>query len=308
MSNQAKAVFLTGAAGYIGQRVMHALAARGEKVIATDVAKPSSELPKGVEFYVADVRDVVRHAAAVARCGSIIHCGGISGPMLFGDNPAELLDINIRGTTQLLSLAASHGMRRFVTLSSVSAYGDTPAGMEIVTENAPLRASTVYGSSKAASDIVVETYVRNLGLSAVALRIGWVYGPGRMTDAIIQPVVRSARGEAFAMASGADHRLQFVHIDDVVTAVLTAHDASSPPQHAYNINGSDTVQVGRIRDLIAQQLPAITATIGPGPMDGVEIHGVMSIEAAARDLGWTPAISFEEGLRDYVEWLQHNRY
>ncbi|MFB2552338.1 NAD-dependent epimerase/dehydratase family protein [Ensifer soli] len=308
MSTREKAVFLTGAAGYIGSRVLAALAARGDRVIATDVARPRTDLPDGVAFYTADVRDLVRHAPAVARCGSIVHCGGISGPMLLADNPAELIDINMRGTTQLLSLAAAHGMRRVVTLSSVSAYGDTPEGMETVDESAPLRASTVYGTSKAASDLVVETYHRLFKLSAVALRIGWVYGPGRVTDAIIQPIVRSAQGEAYAMASGASHRLQFVHIDDVVAAVLAAHDAPSLGQAAYNINGRDTVRVGRIFDLVAGQVPGVTATVGPGPMEGVETHGVMSIAAAARDLGWTPAIAFEEGLRTYVDWLRHNRY
>ena len=308
MNSMNKAVFLTGAAGFIGQRIMMALAARGEKVIATDVVSPRIEIPNGVEFYPADIRDLVRHGPAIARSGSLIHCGGISGPMLFADNPAELLDINIRGTTQLLSLAAAHGMRRFVSLSSVSAYGDTPEGMDIVDEGAPLRASTVYGSSKAASDIVIETYARNFGLSAVTLRLGWVYGPGRVTDAIIQPIVRSAGGEAYVMTSGKSHRLQFVHIDDVVKAVLAAHDAPAPRQHSYNINGSDTVLVGEIRDMIAAQLPGVTATIGPGPIEGAETHGVMSIEAARRDLGWAPAIAFEEGLRIYVEWLRNNRY
>jgi len=303
-----RAVFLTGAAGYIGQRVMGALVAQGRKVIATDVVRPRAEIPAGVEFYTADVRDIAKHAGPVSRADAIIHCGGISGPMLYGDNPGELLDINIRGTTQLLTLAVSFGISRFVTLSSVSAYGDTPKGMDIVDESAPLRASTVYGSSKAASDIIVETYVRNFGLSAVALRIGWVYGPGRVTDAIIQPVVRSARGESYRLAAGADHSLQFVHIDDVVDAVLCALKAEAPKQHAYNINGADTVKVGRIFDLIRDQLPAITAEIGPGPLEGTEIHGVMSIEAAKRDLGWEPKVGFEEGLRAYVDWLQHNPY
>ena len=150
--------------------------------------------------------------------------------------------------------------------------------------------------------------MRNFGLSAVALRIGWVYGPGRMTDAIIQPIVRSARGEAYRLDAGAAHRLQFVHIDDVVQAVSCALAAPAPKQHAYNINGADMVQVGRIRELIAEQLPSITAEIGQGVLEGTEIQGVMSIEAAKRDLAWEPAVSFEKGLRDYVDWLQHHAY
>jgi UDP-glucuronate 4-epimerase len=302
-----KAVLVTGAAGFIGRRVVEALIELGHRVIGTDVAKPrEGELP--CDFYVADVRDITRHAGVISQqCDSIIHCGGISGPMLLQDNAAEVLDINIRGTSQLLSLASQVGVRRFVSLSSVSAYGNTP-GIDLVYENARLSASTFYGTSKAASDLILQSYVQNLGLSAVALRIGWVYGPGRVTDAIIQPLVRSAKGEPYRLEAGAEHRLQFVHVDDVVSAVIAALAAQSPKTVTYNINGGETVTVGEIFDLIARQLPSIRAEIGPGPLPGADVQGKMILEAARRDLNWVPKVSFVDGLRAYVLWLQNNPY
>ncbi len=307
MAKKPKAVLVTGAAGFIGRRVVQALVEKGQHVIGTDVARPrDGELP--CDFYVADVRDITRHAGVIAQqCDSIVHCGGISGPMLLNDNAAEVLDINIRGTSQLLSLASQTGLRRFVSLSSVSAYGNTP-GIDLVDETAPLSASTFYGTSKAASDLVLQSYVQNLGLSAVALRIGWVYGPGRVTDAIIQPLVRSARGEPYRLEAGAEHRLQFVHVDDVVSAVTAALEAKAPAAIAYNINGAETVTVGEIFDLIARQLPSIRAEIGPGPLPGADIQGKMILEAARRELHWTPSVSFIDGLRAYVAWLQNNPY
>lgn len=306
--NDEKAVLVTGCSGFIGSQVVTRLAAEGRKVYATDVAPPRQQRVPGVEYYFADVRDIARHAPVVARhCSEIIHCGGISGPMLLGDNPAEVLDINIRGTSQLLSLASELEIRRFVSLSSVSAYGSTPSGLETVDETVPLTASTFYGTSKAASDLALQAFVQNLGLSAVALRIGWVYGPGRVTDAIIQPLVRSASGSAYRMDAGADHRIQFVHVDDVVSAIFCALEAPSLPRAAYNING-EALSVGRLFELVAAQLPSLSASVGPGMMPGTEIQGRMSIEAARQDLGWTPKIDFETGLRAYVDWLRHNPY
>lgn len=307
MAQTMKAVFVTGAAGFIGRHTIDALVSKGRRVIATDVAQPAGD-PLPCEFYAADIRDITRHAVAIAQqCDSIVHCGGISGPMLLQDNPAEILDINIRGTSQLLSVAKASGISRFVGLSSVSVYGNTK-GLIRVDEAAPLAASTFYGTSKAASDLILQTYANEQGLSAVALRIGWVYGPGRMTDAIIQPIVRSAKGASYQLEAGADHRLQFVHVDDVVSAILAALEAEEIKNNAYNINGSESVAVGRIVAMITEQIPSIRAEIGPGLLPNTDVQGDMVLKAAKRELGWTPKVSFDEGLRAYVKWLEGNPY
>ncbi|MFK0334337.1 NAD-dependent epimerase/dehydratase family protein [Rhizobium sp. NPDC090275] len=306
MSDEREAILVTGAAGFIGSKLTKALLERGDKVIATDVAPPR-QAPE-TEFYVADVRDITRHAPVIAtRCKAIVHCGGISGPMLLGDNPGEVLDINIRGTSQLLSVAAASSIARFVGLSSVSAYGHTP-GLDLVDETAPLTASTFYGSSKAAADLILQTYAEKCGLSAVALRIGWVYGPGRMTDALIQPIVRSAAEGPYRLDAGADHRLQFVHVDDVVAAIICSLEAAVPRRVAFNINGAETVRVEEMLATIAAQMPTVRARIGGGSLPGADIQGRMLLDAAAAELGWAPQISFSDGLHAYVEWLQSNPY
>lgn len=299
------AVLLTGAAGFIGRRIGQALSEKGVKVIGTDVVAPED---LGFECHRADVRDLVRHASLLARgCDSIIHAGGISGPMVLPDNPAEVMDINIRGTGGLLALAHGLGLRRFVGLSSVSAYGSTP-GLEVVDETAPLTASNAYGTSKAASDLMIQSYASDYGLSAVALRIGWVYGPGRMTDAIIQPVVRSATGAVFDLPEGGDHPIQFAHVTDVVAAVLAAHGAESLPAAAYNVNGAEVLTIREICALIAARRPGVRMNIGSGPLPGNERQGRMDLSRIARDLGWAPQIGFAEGLAAYLDWLAEHPF
>ncbi|MGN7871262.1 NAD-dependent epimerase/dehydratase family protein [Paracoccus sp. 22332] len=305
MSDSARAVLVTGAAGFIGHRITQALMDRGRRVIGTDVRAPSGDI--GCDFYVADARDALRHAPMVAGCDSIIHCGGISGPMVMTDNPAEVIDINISGTAGLLALARSFGLRRFVGLSSVSAYGDTP-GRDLVDETAPLTATNAYGTSKAASDLLIQSHARSYGLSAVALRIGWVYGPGRVTDAIIQPAMRSSATAPYVIAEGGDHLLQFVHVDDVVEAVLAAWAAEALPSAAYNVNGAEVLSVRDICRMVAERHPAARIEVGSGTLPGSDVQGQMDLSLAARELGWSPRVSFSQGLTDYVEWLKDHAF
>ncbi|SNR53516.1 NAD-dependent epimerase/dehydratase family protein [Puniceibacterium sediminis] len=307
MAKENNRVLVTGAGGFIGRHLVRALMDRGTPVIATDVGvlPPAA----GVESYSADIRDTLRHAPAMARCGAVIHCGGISGPMLLADNPAEVIDINVRGTTGLLSLARDFGLRRFVGLSSVSTYGFTPdGGRPPVTEEAPLSASNAYGTSKAAADLILQSFATQHGLSATALRAGWVYGPGRVTDALIQPVVRSAHGERYELSEGGDHLLQFVHVADVVQAILLALDAKTLPSPAYNIDGDEVLTVREIVRLIAALAPGTSASVGPGLLPGTEVQGRIETDKARRELGWAPAIPFGSGLADYVEWLKEHPY
>lgn len=298
-------VLVTGAAGFIGRRVAEALLAEGQHVIGTDVRPPPANF--GFEFYVADIRDMLRHAPVIGRdCDSIIHCGGISGPMVLADNPAEVIDINIRGTAGLLELAKAFGLRRFVCLSSVSAYGDTPPGCDLVDETAPLGASNAYGTSKAATDLLTQSYARSYGLSAVALRLGWVYGPGRATDAIVQPAMRSSASAPYVLTEGGDHVLQFVHVQDAVAAILSAWRVEKLASAAYNINGAETMPVSDICAMILHRHPAANIQVGPGLLPQSDVQGRMDISNAKQELDWVPKVRFGEGLAAYIDWLKEH--
>ncbi|MET0747443.1 MAG: NAD(P)-dependent oxidoreductase [Rhizobium sp.] len=309
MSNCALPIMVTGASGFIGNHVARLIQASGRRVIGTDIARPANHGEQDFSFVQADVRDFPRHTAIVAAgCAGIIHCGGISGPMLGVDNPADVIDINVRGTVQLLELARIYGLRRFVGCSSVSAYGSQP-GLESIDEQTPLGASTVYGSSKAAGDLLTQTYASQFNLSATTLRIGWVYGPGRRTDAILRPMIRSGYGAPpYQLANGADQMLQFVHVDDVAAAMIAAFEAPVLPRAAYNINGAEPLSLAAIAAIVRQSVPDAKIGLGPGPLPDTDRQGPMVLDAAADDFGWRPAVAFHEGVSRYADWLKENDY
>ncbi|EKD60260.1 MAG: NAD-dependent epimerase/dehydratase, partial [uncultured bacterium] len=190
---------------------------------------------------------------------------------------------------------------------SVSAYGDTGA-RDLVDEDAPLTATNAYGTSKAASDLLIQSYAASYGLSAASLRIGWVYGPGRVTDALIQPMVRSATGKPYDLAAGGDHLLQFVHVDDVVSAAVAAFAVEKLQSAAFNINGTDLLTVRQICAMITQHYPGVQVNLGPGLLPDTDVQGRMDLTRAARDLCWIPAVDFADGLAAYIDWLKEHPF
>src|SRR5688500_5873774 len=134
-------ILLTGAAGMIGRVLHQRLIERGDTVIATDRLE-------GEGIIACDLTEVHRLHARGAKANAILHCGAISGPMVARDNPHLIVQSNIVGTANMLELARVKKMRRVVFLSSVSAFGSTPAGVELVPEGVVLSPSSVYGASK----------------------------------------------------------------------------------------------------------------------------------------------------------------
>ena len=174
------AVLVTGAAGLIGFTLASRLHGLGRAVIAMDRIEPAEDYD--FPFIAADLGDVHKLYQALDRgVDGIIHCGAVSGPMLFTDNPRAIVESNLVGSANIFEAARQRSLRRVVYCSSTSAYGENPKGLEVCTEAVALNAADVYGATKAGGDILARAYAAQHGLDAVALRFSWVYGPRRST-------------------------------------------------------------------------------------------------------------------------------
>lgn len=297
-------VLVTGAMGLIGHAVRLALEEDRRAVMAID--REAGEV-EGRPVLAGDVTAVHRLHALARDAGGfagILHCGAFSGPMVARDDPSAMVAVNITGTANMLELARIHAVPRVVFCSSVSAYGNTPVGLDPVPEATPLHPTSIYGASKAAGEALIDGYAAQYGLSGLSLRIGWVYGPRRTTDcAIREMLVHAQAGKLFALPFGADHHRQYVHVDDVARALILALDTESPGQRAYNINGGTYVTLNEIADIVRRLVPSGTIDLasGPDPLDDRQTP--FDLTAAARDLGFTARIGLEQGIASYADWL-----
>ncbi len=290
-------ILLTGALGLIGRALHKRLVARGDTVIAADRLE-------GEGIIACDLTEVHRLHEIGAKADAILHCGAISGPMVARDNPHLIVQSNIVGTANMLELARIRKMRRVVFLSSVSAFGGTPAGMDLVPEGVVLSPSSVYGASKVAGEAMVDAYKRQHGVDGINLRPAWVYGPGRTTACAIRTMIEDAQaGRPTHFPYGRDFYKQYVHVDDVADAILAALDAPRFAQQAYTISGDSYLTFAEIADVVRKVLPGakISVDAGRDPVDDVQAR--FDISAAARDLGYHPRIGLEDGIRSYAAWL-----
>ncbi|MDQ0393340.1 NAD-dependent epimerase/dehydratase family protein [Labrys monachus] len=298
-------ILVTGAGGLVGHAVCRMLAAAGRPFTAIDVGTGEEE---GFRIAAVDVRDVHRLYALADRegpFGAVIHCGALSGPMLARDNPVLVHDINVTGTVNLLEFARVKALRRVVFCSSVSAYGSTPPGLSPVTEDAPLRPSTVYGASKAACEALAHGYALQHGVDTVSLRIGWVYGPRRKTACDLHDmIVAGLKGEVFRRPCGAATMRQYVHVDDIARALLLATDAAATPRRAYTITGDSFLSLPEVAAIVRDCVPSLVADIGPGIDPQEDVQARFDLSAAADELGYRPAVPVEEGIARYADWLR----
>lgn len=319
-------VLVTGATSLIGTGVARALAARGDQVVCFQ-RRPARALADvaGVEQRLGDIRTANEVAEAAAGCDAVIHLAAKVG--VVGDWE-EYRSINVDGTANALAAASSAGAARVVHVSSPSvAHGGEPivgAGAE-----SPVlgRSRAWYPESKAlAEQLALGAATGAMGV--VAVRPHLVWGPGD-TQLVGRIVERAAAGR-LALVGGGRALVDTTYVDNAVDALVAALDAVGPGAacsgRAYVIaNGEPRT----IRELVAGICAAAGVPFAPrdvplavGRVAGSVVERAWPLlrrddeppltrflaeqlgtahwfdpRPARDDLGWTPAVTIDEGLR-----------
>jgi UDP-glucuronate 4-epimerase len=300
-------ILVTGAAGLIGGRLVARLAAEGAAVIATD--RRASETPAGARWATVDLMDGPALAALTrdARVGRVVHAGAISGPMVAAGDPHQVMSVNIGGALNVAEAALRAGVERVVALSSAGVYGAQPI-FDPVREEAPLNATDIYGASKIAAETVLRAYWHNHGLPVITLRPSSVYGPGRTTACFIRDMIDHARrGVPLALAPEGACRRQFVHVDDVVAAILGALNAPRLDHFAYNVSGGTWLSEREVVAQAATVLPGLQIASVAAParcLDGE--MGPLDTARVQAAFGFSPSIPLAEGVAAYAAALRQS--
>jgi UDP-glucuronate 4-epimerase len=298
-------ILVTGAAGLIGGRLVSRLVADGVAVIATD--QRAVETPPGAHWATVNLLDGPALGALMreAKVGAIVHAGAISGPMVAAGDPHQVMSVNVGGALNIAEAALRTGVERLIALSSAGVYG-AQATLDLVPEDAPLSATDIYGASKIAAETVLRAYRHDHSLPAIVLRPSSVYGPGRTTACFIRDIIDHARrGDPLALAPEGACRRQFVHVDDVVAAILGALNAPRFDHFAFNVSGGTWLSEQEIAARAAPVLPGLRIASIAAParcLDGE--MGPLDTARAQAAFGFSPSIPLAEGIAAYAATLR----
>ncbi len=293
-------VLVTGGSGFIGSHVVDKLRDRGVQVRVFDMVMPTFR--SDIEFYHGSLLYLEALKMAMSGVDVAYHLAAIADVKDVYEDPHYSESINVRGTINLLEAARRSRLQRVIYGSTTWVYSEVADNY--VDEETPLRApSHLYTATKIASEYYCQSYSKLYNLPVTILRYGIPYGPRAREGVVIAIFVRKAlKGEPLTIAGDGSQFRKFVYVEDLAEGNVLALKPIAQDK-IYNLDGSEKVTIKHIAEAVQKLIGNVEikyVPARPGDFSGKEV----SSDLAKSELGWEPRVSFEEGLRRYIEWYR----
>ncbi len=294
-------VLVTGGSGFIGSHVVDKLRDKGVEVRVFDMVMPSFR--DDIEFYHGSLLDLEALKMAMSGIEAIFHLAAVADVKDVFEDPHYSESINVRGTINVLEAARrAKSIKRVIYGSTTWVYSEVAE--QYVDEQTPLHApSHLYTATKIASEYYCQSYSKLYNLPVTILRYGIPYGP-RARDGAVVPIFvsKAMRGEPLTIAGDGMQFRKFVYVEDLAEGNVLALK-SVAKNKIYNLDGSEKVTIKQIAETVQKVIGNVKieyVPARPGDFSGKEV----SSQLAKTELGWEPKVSFEEGVKRYVEWYK----
>ncbi|MBN8900106.1 MAG: NAD-dependent epimerase/dehydratase family protein [Rhodospirillales bacterium] len=315
-------MLVTGAAGFIGSHVAHALLDRGEEVVGLDslndyydvrlkVARLERlQARSGFSFTCLDVADRAAVAALLdAHPGidRIVHLAAQAGVRHSMVDPYAYVHANVMG--HLVVLEAARRLPRLAHLvyaSTSSVYGANTALPFRETDRVDTPVS-LYAATKRADELMSHAYGHLFGIPQTGLRFFTVYGPWGRPDMAYFSFARAIMaGEPITLYEGGRLKRDFTYVDDIVAGVLGALDCppADPPTRVLNIGNHRAEEVRTLVGLLEQGLGR-RAVIRDAPRPAADVEETFAaIDEIAALTGFAPTTPLEIGIPRFIAWFR----
>ncbi|MBI1893463.1 MAG: NAD-dependent epimerase/dehydratase family protein [Candidatus Rokubacteria bacterium] len=296
-------ILVTGAAGFIGRRLIRRLAGEGVRVLAATHRAPLPECPSGVEVWPVDLTAPGSLGPLPASIDGVVHLAAAISVEQSLEAAEQCLEVNGMGTMNLLRFCVERGIPSFIFSSSVAVYGTVRAEHPI-SESWPPAPVSFYAATKLLGERYTELMGRAFGVRTMSLRFSSVYGPGQHPDTVLAIFVRRALAGQDLEVFGRGERTQdFLYVDDAVGGIIQALRSSA--SGVFHIGSGLGTSVGTLARCVSDIFSEGRARVVSRPDradDGAMI--CLDIARAREAFGYVPRHAGEAGLRAYSRELR----
>lgn len=304
---------VTGGAGFIGSHLCEELVRRGQRVrvvdsLLTGKRENLAHLPE-VEFLHGDLADMDVAVRAVQDMEYVLHQAAIPSVPRSVEDPVTSNRANVDASLNVLVAARDAGIRRVVYAGSSSAYGNAPTLPKVETmEPAPL---SPYALQKLVAEQYCQMFTRLYGLETVTIRYFNVFGPRQDPSSPYSGVISLfisalCDGRRPTIYGDGEQTRDFTYVANVVDGVLRACSAPEASGEVINVATRGRVSLNQLFATVKREVASTLEPIYADGRAGDVRDSQADISKAQRLLGYTPLVTFEEGLKRTVAWYRES--
>ena len=314
-----KTIFITGGAGFIGSAFVRLVLEENDDVEVVDLDSltyaGNLENLNGVDdsrhkFIKGDICDRETVLSAIPDgCDAVFNFAAESHVDRSIHSADEFLRTNIIGTQVLLDAARAKNVRRFIQISTDEVMGSLPdESEEYFTESSPLQPNSPYAASKAGAEFVVRAARETFGVDTVVTRCGNNYGPRQFPEKLIPLMISNAMNDDPLPVYGDGKNVRdWIFVHDHCRAIWKAYENGRSGE-IYNIGArNEKYNIDVVRSLLdALGKPHSLITFVTDRL-GHDRRYAIDPTKTETELGWKPAVTWEEGLKLTIDWYRDNQ-
>ncbi|MBM7786968.1 dTDP-glucose 4,6-dehydratase [Tenggerimyces flavus] len=302
-------VLVTGGAGFIGSHFVRTFA--GDVTVLDKLTYAGNlanlaPVRDRISFVHGDICDAALVDSVMGGHDAVVHFAAESHVDRSIRGAADFVQTNVVGTQTLLDAALRHGVGTFVHVSTDEVYGSIDVGSWPETD--PVRPTSPYAASKASSDLIALSYHRTHGLDVRVTRCANNYGPYQHPEKVIPLFVTTLLdgGQVPLYGDGLNVR-DWLHVSDHCAGITAVLERGRPGE-IYNVGGgfelTNRELTQRLLDACGRDWSSVRYV---EDRKGHDRRYALDWSKIAGELGYAPAVSFDEGLASTVAWYRDNR-
>ena len=304
---------VTGGAGFIGSHLCEELVRRGARVrvvdsLITGKRQNLAHLPQ-VEFLEGDLADIDVARRAVHGIEYVLHQAAIPSVPRSVEDPLTSNRANIDASVNILVAARDANVKRLVYAGSSSAYGNSEVLPKV--ETMPAAPLSPYALQKLVAEQYCQMFTTLYGFETVTIRYFNVFGPRQDPSSPYSGVISLfisalCAGRRPTIYGDGEQTRDFTYVTNVVDGVLRACHAPGASGEVINVATAGRISLNQLFAIVKREVGSSLEPNYSNPRAGDVRHSQADISKAQRLLGYTPIVSFEDGLGRTVTWYRES--